>query len=846
MVRVKFIFLLLFLTANVLLARGQTASWFYSLPTFDDSIPVEEIIRQTETLPSSTRKVQQLLAIAKIYRDHGRGKCLDTSLIYIREAHGIAQEIHDTSGVNEALGRICEVYSFKGEFTSAAALLPMAYGEQRIHMLLRIAEGYVNRQPVDARFLERAWPYLSKATQLADSIRSVMWKKECLMLQAKYFFEHGDLEDGKNAILTNIKICESLGDKKGVGKYWSEMSYYMPITSQTISYHLFACRESIRAYKEAGDRHDELYSLRDLAVMHRYACEYDSSEEEFMIFLRETAKEGTKPSANTNYELASLFLNEGHVNKALDYCLRSLNATGRKNNYFRRYPYGGLAHIYQQTGVPSEELYYGRLAVEEAIRFEIPELHYFVTFVVDALVKQNQPEKALTYLQEFNAAHPALFPEQQESLAYSYGLVYDALGLYGKADTWFRQLTNLDSAVQKERNTVIFRRPQLNPFLIHLYTGRFYVHWGKYQQAQFFLQKALTDAPIDKQSTAGSELHLMLYKTDSATGDLRSALGHYMKYTAIRDSVFNVEKMQQFQALQVQYQAKEKEQSILLLRSEGERQRDQLSQASLTRKVQFGGIIVLLGLAAWMYYAYRTKQRNVHRLILQQGEINEKNLALEQLVGEKNDLLAEKNLLLQEVHHRVKNNLHTVMSLLESQSAYLNDQAARDVLQDSQNRIQTISLLHQKLYGSSNVTSLEMAPYIAELCAFLASSLGARERRITISQFIEPIMLDLSLGLPIGLMLNEAITNALKHAFPDNADQNAIRTGHIEVSMRRLPSGHVLLQICDDGVGMLTESGSDSYSLGMTLMKSIGQKLGGRFSIRSTGEGVRVMLEFRD
>ena len=249
-------------------------------------------------------------------------------------------------------------------------------------------------------------------------------------------------------------------------------------------------------------------------------------------------------------------------------------------------------------------------------------------------------------------------------------------------------------------------------------------------------------------------------------------------------------------------------------------------------------------MTSWVYYAYRAKRRNVQRLLEQQTEINDKNLTLERLLEEKNELLTEKNLLLQEVHHRVKNNLHTVLSLLESQAAYLNDPAARSALLDSQNRIQTISLLHQKLYWSTNVTTLEMAPYIAELCAFLDGSLGARERRILITHSLEQVELDISVGLPIGLLLNEAITNAIKHAFPDNTDGSAVRTGHVEVTMRKLPNGSLSLQIADDGIGMPTVPASREQSLGLTLMKSIGQKLAGNFTIHSSAKGVLVTVEF--
>ena len=837
----KFIFLVLFFTTNVLLVRGQYSMGSYPIPSFPDSLPMTEILRQTEALPPGVLKVRNLLAVAQIYKD----QYLDTCLTYVQRAYALSTAIHDSASIKEARAFLCDIYVDRAEISSAIALLPMTHGEEQVRLLLIIAESYLIDQNLTIPRLERAWPYLSKAIQLADSLQSTRWRYECLMLEAKYLFKHGDMEKGKNAILAIIKSCDSLGDKKGEGNYWSEMNNYMPVTNLTALYHLFACRQSIRAYKEAGDQHDALYSLRDLAGMHRFVAEYDSAEMEFRLFLQETAKSGITPSANTNYELAVLYFDMGDLGKALDYCFRALNAVGRRKSYYLKNIYSLLALIYQQTDVPDEELNYGRMAVEEAIRINNKDVHYFTTFVIDAFVKEGHPDQALAYLQKFIAANPAYTPEQQEAIAYNYGLIYDALGAYPKAAPLFRQLANIDTAAQLENNENTYKHHHLNPFLVHLYIGRFYVHWSKYQQASSFLQKALADPPMNRPSTARSELQLLLYKTDSAAGDLRSAIGHYILHTAIKDSIFNAKKMQQFQTLQVQYQTKQRDQSILLLRSESERQRDQLHEASFTRKITFGGIILLLILAAWAYYAYRAKRRNVQRLLAQQGEINEKNLTLEHLLGEKNELLTEKNILLQEVHHRVKNNLHTVMSLLESQSAYLSDKAARNVLLDSQNRIHTISLLHQKLYWNSNVTSLEMAPYIAELCAFLASSLGARERRIAISQSIDPIQLDIALGLPIGLLLNEAITNSLKHAFPANTDQHAAQTGHIGVTMRCLPGGLVSLQICDDGIGMPSGSGDGSRSLGMTLMKSIGQKIGESFIIDSSDEGVRVTLEFR-
>ncbi|WP_431210200.1 tetratricopeptide repeat-containing sensor histidine kinase [Puia sp. P3] len=785
---------------NAILARAQYQSHVV-VPSLSDSIPMSEILRQTEALPPDTPKVRMLIAIAHIFDKKGEVSNVDTSLIYLRQAYTISTAIHDTSGANEVLKRICQDYLWLNQLKPATALLTLAYGDTRIRLHLLIAEHFVNHQPIDIPYLEKALPWLAESLRLADSMQSTIWRYEYLMVKAKYLFEHGEMENGRNAILAIINNCVAQGDKRSEGNYWSEMNLYMPVTSQTSAYHIFACRQSIRAYMAAGDRHAALYSLRDLAVMHRFVCQYDSAEAEFQQFLRETGKTGTAPSANTNYELSNLYLDKGDLAKALDYALRSSNALGRENNSFRRQVCGQLALIYQQNGVFGEELNFGQIAVEEAIRFRASEAHYFTTFVVDALVRQGYPEKALAYMEKFRTAHPPISAEQQEAIAYDYGLIYDALNAYQKADYWFRQLPDLDTAAQRDISKSIFRHHQLNPFRIHLYTGRFYVHWGKYQLARTYLRQAQADPPLNRQSSADGEFEFLLYKTDSALGDLRTAIGHYIRHDAIRDSIFNAEKMRQFQSLEVQYQAKQKEQSILLLRSESQLQRDQLRQASLVRQLEFGGIIVLLLLAGSAYYAYRSKGRNVRKLLEQQTEINDKNLTLERLLGEKNELLTEKNLLLQEVHHRVKNNLHTVMSLLEFQTAYLSDPAARSALLDSQNRIQTISLLHQKLYRSTNVTTLEMAPYIAELCSFLSGSLGTRERRITITQHIEPIELDISAGMPIGMLLNEAITNSIKHAFPRNTDHNALRTGHITVTMRKMAGGRLFCKLQTTGSG---------------------------------------------
>ena len=128
------------------------------------------------------------------------------------------------------------------------------------------------------------------------------------------------------------------------------------------------------------------------------------------------------------------------------------------------------------------------------------------------------------------------------------------------------------------------------------------------------------------------------------------------------------------------------------------------------------------------------------------------------------DLLKDKEWLIKEVHHRVKNNLQMVISLLNSQSIYLNDEAAVVAIQESQRRMHAMSLIHQKLYQSENVGVIDMRAYINEFISYL-KDIFETGSSIRFEQDVDPIKLDVGQAVPVGLILNEVITNSIKYAF---------------------------------------------------------------------------------
>ena len=279
-----------------------------------------------------------------------------------------------------------------------------------------------------------------------------------------------------------------------------------------------------------------------------------------------------------------------------------------------------------------------------------------------------------------------------------------------------------------------------------------------------------------------------------------------------------------------------KQQDISLLTQESKLQQSVLKQERMVRNIIVGGAIMLALLLAMAYNRYRLKQRSNQQLEWQREEIKEKNISLQALVADKDKLLEEKEWLVKEVHHRVKNNLQMVMSLLNRQSSYLENNDAISAIRDSQRRMEAMSLIHQKLYESENVSAINMAAYITQLVNYLEDSFDERPVRFKLT--IESIDLDVTQAVPLGLILNEAITNSIKYAFPDN------KTGLVAISLKRRAGNNLELIVADNGIGF--PKGFDittSPTMGINLMEGLAHQLGGNFSVSNDGGG-KVMIKF--
>ena len=202
--------------------------------------------------------------------------------------------------------------------------------------------------------------------------------------------------------------------------------------------------------------------------------------------------------------------------------------------------------------------------------------------------------------------------------------------------------------------------------------------------------------------------------------------------------------------------------------------------------------------------------------------------------------LEEKTALLKEVHHRVKNNLQIVTSLLRLQAGRSPHPEVLEVLEDTRLRVHSMALLHETLYRSDNLARINFAAYVEELCRHLRRSAGAVMARVTLENKVAPIGLPLDLSLPCGLIINELLSNALKHAFPGD------RQGLVTVSLEPAPDKQLVLRVTDNGVGPPPiKDLTATPTLGLRLISGLASQLGGKLTVdQPDGIGTAFQVVF--
>jgi two-component sensor histidine kinase len=199
---------------------------------------------------------------------------------------------------------------------------------------------------------------------------------------------------------------------------------------------------------------------------------------------------------------------------------------------------------------------------------------------------------------------------------------------------------------------------------------------------------------------------------------------------------------------------------------------------------------------------------------------------------------ARREILLKEIHHRVKNNLQVISSLLDLQARAARDPGTARLLRESKDRVRSMSLIHEKLYMNGNTEGVRFAEYVKDLTARLCHSFSCAEATIGVELDVEDVTLDMDTSVPLGIIINELVTNALKYAHPDGG------SGRVRISLRSGDGSMLTLSVRDDGVGFPADVDYRSPStLGLRIVNTLASQLHGTLALEK-GPGAAFSLSF--
>lgn len=200
--------------------------------------------------------------------------------------------------------------------------------------------------------------------------------------------------------------------------------------------------------------------------------------------------------------------------------------------------------------------------------------------------------------------------------------------------------------------------------------------------------------------------------------------------------------------------------------------------------------------------------------------------------------LKEKEVLLKEIHHRVKNNLQVISSLLNLQAGSIKDQQAMETLKESQSRVKSLALIHEKLYQSGDLAKIDFAGYVLSLTADLYHAYGVNPEAIALRIDVDDVSLDIDTAIPCGLIINELVSNSLKHAFP------ADREGDVRIGLHSDDDDRLKLSVGDNGIGFPKDLDfRNTESLGLQVVGTLTDQLGGTMELHRNG-GTEFAMTF--
>ncbi|MFK5856756.1 MAG: histidine kinase dimerization/phosphoacceptor domain -containing protein [Bacteroidota bacterium] len=316
-------------------------------------------------------------------------------------------------------------------------------------------------------------------------------------------------------------------------------------------------------------------------------------------------------------------------------------------------------------------------------------------------------------------------------------------------------------------------------------------------------------------------------------GNTDKAYSYYKKLIEYRDSMTRVQNINISTILEIEYEVGLKDKEIANQIIEVEKAEAEVNRQKGRKEALFVAAVLMLTIVLILILHIIQRRKRTTKLKEKSKQIEEQNKIIEKA-------LVEKETLLKEIHHRVKNNLQLISGLLELQVDQTDDEYVKEMMEEGKSRVRSMSLIHEQLYESNDLGKIDFREYLNKLTNDIAIAFNTPEKEINFQIKVRQFSLDINTAVPLGLIVNELIANAYKHAFKGR------EKGNIIIDLVPVENEETQLRIIDDGIGLPKEFDPLSKrSLGLRLVQGLIRQLGGEYAYECK-KGTQFMLQFKN
>ena len=565
---------------------------------------------------------------------------------------------------------------------------------------------------------------------------------------------------------------------------------YHYLTEKSYDSALYYLRDAVRS---VYDKRALAECFNNLGVVHHHLSNFDSSIYYYQSAHHEYVQlEDSLNTATLELNLSTVYKLRGLYETALEFALSaSRKLEKHKPSTNLATSYNSIANLYSRIGQPhSALLYHSRsLQIKRVIGDENGMAGSFNN-IGNVHLKLKQYDSAMVnYFKSLEIKRRHRDEAAQGASMSNIGEVMVKTGRYDEAKEYFLQSLEIRMKFRDKVGEATTRGRLANVYLLK----------NDLDAAERELDRskdlALDLGLLDELKT-NHEIRVRLYEEK---GDYKRAFETSQELLVVKDSLLNQEKTKSLAEMQTRYESLKKEDRIALLEKEGLLQAVELEQRQIWIRSLVLAVILSLIIGVLVYHNLRMVRKNKIHI----------------------------ELLLKELHHRVKNNLQILSSLLSLQSQQLTDDNAIKAVKSSESRINAMALIHRKLYTVDQNRTVDIKEYISELIQYLVYSYGYHEKNFKLDLEIKEINIDVDKAIPLGLILNELISNAFKHAYENQPNPRLV------VNLEYPESRELNISIQDNGGGMPSVDEKQRKTFGMKIVTTLIKELKGSLNVKN-------------